>query len=243
MRIARPTPVQPRLPIHVGGAGPKLTLPIVREHADWWNCVSTGVERLAELLPLVGDVRISVQHPVALAESEAVREAVRNARRNASRAGAGSSAARRTRWPRRSRARRAREWSSSSAFSPTAGVPKRSSASREMSSRPCARSRSRVRAHAHPARPRYRRERSRRSRRTPGRGPPSCCPIRARSAIRPWCASASRAGDTAAATSRSTCPVRRVAARRAGTRRAAGCSSRATRCASARATRPRMPRT
>ena len=75
--IARPTPVQPRLPIHIGGAGPKLTLPIVRDHADWWNCVSTGVERLAELRPLVGDVRISVQHPVALAESEAVREAVR----------------------------------------------------------------------------------------------------------------------------------------------------------------------
>ena len=75
--IARPTPVQPHLPIHIGGAGPRLTLPIVREHADWWNCVSTGVERLAELRPLVGDVRISVQHPVALAESEAAREATR----------------------------------------------------------------------------------------------------------------------------------------------------------------------
>ena len=72
--IARPTPVQARLPIHIGGAGPKLTLPIVREYADWWNCVSTGVERLAELRPLVGDVRISVQHPVVLAESEAARE-------------------------------------------------------------------------------------------------------------------------------------------------------------------------
>lgn len=75
--IARPTPVQAPLPIHIGGAGPKLTLPIVRELADWWNCVSTGVERLAELRPLVGDVRISVQHPVALAESEAAREATR----------------------------------------------------------------------------------------------------------------------------------------------------------------------
>lgn len=75
--VARPTPVQPRLPIHVGGAGPKLTLPIVRDCADWWNCVSTGVERLAELRPLVGDVRISVQHPVAVAESDAARAAVR----------------------------------------------------------------------------------------------------------------------------------------------------------------------
>jgi len=69
--IARPTPVQPRLPIHVGGAGPKLTLPIVRDHADWWNCVSTGADRLAELRPLIGDARISVQHPVALVDGGA----------------------------------------------------------------------------------------------------------------------------------------------------------------------------
>jgi alkanesulfonate monooxygenase SsuD/methylene tetrahydromethanopterin reductase-like flavin-dependent oxidoreductase (luciferase family) len=74
--IARPTPLQDPLPIHIGGAGPKLTLPIVRDHADWWNCVSTGVDRLDELLPLVGDVRISVQHPIALVESEAMRESV-----------------------------------------------------------------------------------------------------------------------------------------------------------------------
>src|SRR5262245_26500032 len=75
--IARPTPLQARLPIHVGGAGPKLTLPIVRECADWWNCVSTGAERLDELRPLVGDVRISVQHPIGLAESAAERDAAR----------------------------------------------------------------------------------------------------------------------------------------------------------------------
>jgi alkanesulfonate monooxygenase SsuD/methylene tetrahydromethanopterin reductase-like flavin-dependent oxidoreductase (luciferase family) len=75
--IARPTPVQTPLPIHVGGAGPKLTLPIVREHADWWNCVSTGVERLDQLAPLVGDVRISVQHPIALADREDTRDATR----------------------------------------------------------------------------------------------------------------------------------------------------------------------
>lgn len=75
--IARPIPVQPRLPIHIGGAGRKLTLPIVREYADWWNCISTGVDRLAELKPLVGDVRISVQRPIAIAESEATLGAVR----------------------------------------------------------------------------------------------------------------------------------------------------------------------
>jgi alkanesulfonate monooxygenase SsuD/methylene tetrahydromethanopterin reductase-like flavin-dependent oxidoreductase (luciferase family) len=74
--IARPVPLQAPLPIHIGGAGPKLTMPIVRDHADWWNCVSTGVERLAELRPLAGSARISVQHPVALAASEAERDAV-----------------------------------------------------------------------------------------------------------------------------------------------------------------------
>ncbi|MGH2684737.1 MAG: LLM class flavin-dependent oxidoreductase, partial [Actinomycetota bacterium] len=43
-----------------------LTLPLVRRHADWWNCPSYAVERLAQLRPEVGDVRVSVQHPVAL---------------------------------------------------------------------------------------------------------------------------------------------------------------------------------
>jgi alkanesulfonate monooxygenase SsuD/methylene tetrahydromethanopterin reductase-like flavin-dependent oxidoreductase (luciferase family) len=50
--VARPRPVQEALPIHVGGAGPKLTMPIVARHADVWNCVSYGVARLAELIPL-----------------------------------------------------------------------------------------------------------------------------------------------------------------------------------------------
>ena len=34
----RPTPVQARIPVHIGGGGPKLTMPLVRDHADWWNC-------------------------------------------------------------------------------------------------------------------------------------------------------------------------------------------------------------
>jgi alkanesulfonate monooxygenase SsuD/methylene tetrahydromethanopterin reductase-like flavin-dependent oxidoreductase (luciferase family) len=49
-----PRPVQqPHPPIHVGGAGPKRTLPIVARHADVWNCptYALGVlpERLATL--------------------------------------------------------------------------------------------------------------------------------------------------------------------------------------------------
>ena len=75
--IARPTPLQDPLPIHIGGAGPKLTLPLVRECADWWNCVASGVDRLAELRTQVGPARISVQHPIGLAASAADRERVR----------------------------------------------------------------------------------------------------------------------------------------------------------------------
>ena len=72
--IGRPLPVQtPHPPIHIGGAGPRLTMPIVRDHADWWNCPSYAIDRLAELRPLAGTARISTQHPVALARTEAER--------------------------------------------------------------------------------------------------------------------------------------------------------------------------
>ncbi len=49
-----PRPVQtPHPPIHVGGAGPKRTLPIVARHADVWNCPTYALDvlpaRLARL--------------------------------------------------------------------------------------------------------------------------------------------------------------------------------------------------
>lgn len=73
--IGRPRPVQlPRPPLHIGGAGPQLTMPIVRDHADWWNCPTYAVDRLEELRPLAGDARVSVQHPVGLATGAADRD-------------------------------------------------------------------------------------------------------------------------------------------------------------------------
>jgi len=51
-------------------------MPLVREHADWWNCPSYGVARLAELRPLAGDARVSVQHPVGLVTGDADRDTV-----------------------------------------------------------------------------------------------------------------------------------------------------------------------
>lgn len=78
----RPTPLQARIPRHIGGAGERLTLPLVRRHADWWNCPANAIDRLPQLLPQIGPARISVQHPVALAPSAASRaEAVELGRR------------------------------------------------------------------------------------------------------------------------------------------------------------------
>jgi alkanesulfonate monooxygenase SsuD/methylene tetrahydromethanopterin reductase-like flavin-dependent oxidoreductase (luciferase family) len=74
---ARPRPVNGRLPVHLGGAGVKLTMPLVARHADWWNCPSTAVDRLAELRPLAGErARLSVQHAVGLAATSAARDEV-----------------------------------------------------------------------------------------------------------------------------------------------------------------------
>jgi alkanesulfonate monooxygenase SsuD/methylene tetrahydromethanopterin reductase-like flavin-dependent oxidoreductase (luciferase family) len=72
----RPVPVQERIPVHIGGAGAKLTMPLVREYADWWNCPSYAADRLAELRPLAGSARASVQHPVGLAAGAQDRDGV-----------------------------------------------------------------------------------------------------------------------------------------------------------------------
>jgi alkanesulfonate monooxygenase SsuD/methylene tetrahydromethanopterin reductase-like flavin-dependent oxidoreductase (luciferase family) len=80
--IGRPRPVQlPRPPLHIGGAGPQLTMPIVRDHADWWNCPTYAVDRLEELRPLAGGARVSIQHPIGLARDAADTETIQLAQR------------------------------------------------------------------------------------------------------------------------------------------------------------------
>lgn len=74
--IGRPVPAQERLPLHVGGAGARLTLPLVARHADWWNCPSYAVDRLGALRTHIGAARVSTQHPVALAPSAQQRDNV-----------------------------------------------------------------------------------------------------------------------------------------------------------------------
>jgi alkanesulfonate monooxygenase SsuD/methylene tetrahydromethanopterin reductase-like flavin-dependent oxidoreductase (luciferase family) len=74
--FCHPTPLQDPLPIHIGGSGERLTLPLVARFAQWWNCPSYAVDRLEQLLPKVGDARVSVQHPVAIVRDESERAAV-----------------------------------------------------------------------------------------------------------------------------------------------------------------------
>jgi F420-dependent oxidoreductase-like protein len=42
--LCRPLPVQARLPILIGGSGPRKTLPLVARHADLWNAYGTPAE-------------------------------------------------------------------------------------------------------------------------------------------------------------------------------------------------------
>jgi alkanesulfonate monooxygenase SsuD/methylene tetrahydromethanopterin reductase-like flavin-dependent oxidoreductase (luciferase family) len=74
--LCRPTPSNGRVPIHIGGGGPQLTMPLVARYADWWSCPSYAVGRLADLRQAAGDARVSVQHPVGLAASSRQRAEV-----------------------------------------------------------------------------------------------------------------------------------------------------------------------
>jgi alkanesulfonate monooxygenase SsuD/methylene tetrahydromethanopterin reductase-like flavin-dependent oxidoreductase (luciferase family) len=74
--VGRPRPTHGSIPIHIGGAGLKFTMPLVRHYADWWNCPSYAVDDLAHLVPHVGTARISVQHPVGIAGTRSALEEV-----------------------------------------------------------------------------------------------------------------------------------------------------------------------
>jgi alkanesulfonate monooxygenase SsuD/methylene tetrahydromethanopterin reductase-like flavin-dependent oxidoreductase (luciferase family) len=73
MRAAQqqPIPVNGQIPIVIGGGGRKLTMPLVRTYAQWWNAPTYAIDELDELLPLAGDARISAQHPVTLGRDAA----------------------------------------------------------------------------------------------------------------------------------------------------------------------------
>jgi alkanesulfonate monooxygenase SsuD/methylene tetrahydromethanopterin reductase-like flavin-dependent oxidoreductase (luciferase family) len=75
LRDAQQRPVPGKIPILVGGVGPR-TLELVRRHADWWNVPIHALDKLDERRDRVGDARVSIQNMVALLPSEADRPAV-----------------------------------------------------------------------------------------------------------------------------------------------------------------------
>jgi alkanesulfonate monooxygenase SsuD/methylene tetrahydromethanopterin reductase-like flavin-dependent oxidoreductase (luciferase family) len=72
--IGRPVPLQPHVPVHIGGGGPKLTMPLVARFADWWNCPGYALDRIDDLRARAGTARVSVQHPIGLAAGAADRD-------------------------------------------------------------------------------------------------------------------------------------------------------------------------
>ena len=72
--IGRPVPAQAHVPIHIGGGGPKLTMPLVERFADWWNCPGYALDRMDDLRLLAGGARVSTQHPIGLALDAAGRD-------------------------------------------------------------------------------------------------------------------------------------------------------------------------
>ena len=72
--IQEPRPQQ-RIPLVLGGTG-KKTMELVRKYADWWNVPSHQLDRLPDLLPTVGEVRVSVQQMVGFIGADANRDEV-----------------------------------------------------------------------------------------------------------------------------------------------------------------------
>ncbi|MDE3203929.1 MAG: LLM class flavin-dependent oxidoreductase [Acidobacteriota bacterium] len=63
-----PTPLG-RIPIVIGGAGPK-TMELVAAHADWWNVHVGILDELERMRPRAGKARLSLQTYVSFVDSE-----------------------------------------------------------------------------------------------------------------------------------------------------------------------------
>jgi len=89
-----PAPVQrPRPPIHIGGAGRKLTLPLVARYADVWNIPTYALDRLDELTAALdaecerigrdpASIRRSIEAVMVVAPARQLDEAMARARRH-----------------------------------------------------------------------------------------------------------------------------------------------------------------
>jgi F420-dependent oxidoreductase-like protein len=85
--LCSPRPVQPHLPILIGGSGPKKTLPVVARYADGWNTSGALDEVKASLDTLSGycrdagrdlaEIELTVSFPTIIRDTVADAEAVR----------------------------------------------------------------------------------------------------------------------------------------------------------------------
>ena len=84
--MCRPLPIQPHMPILIGGSGPQKTLRIVARHADAWN-TSGPLDRVTESVRILGEhcaaigrdpttIEMSVSFPMVIRDDAAEAERV-----------------------------------------------------------------------------------------------------------------------------------------------------------------------
>jgi alkanesulfonate monooxygenase SsuD/methylene tetrahydromethanopterin reductase-like flavin-dependent oxidoreductase (luciferase family) len=74
-----PSPAD-RIPIVIGGTGPKM-LQLVARHADWWNVPVHQLERVESLRERAGDARLSIQEMITFVPDGADRDEVESVAR------------------------------------------------------------------------------------------------------------------------------------------------------------------
>ncbi len=78
-----PRPLQPRLPILIGGWGERRTLPIVAAHADIWNAKGSPTELERKVIRLEQLCRLIGRDPTSIERSLTVRMVIRDRRDDA----------------------------------------------------------------------------------------------------------------------------------------------------------------
>ena len=87
--LCEPRPIQPRLPILVGGSGPRKTMRTVARHADGWNTGGITPEQARERLDIlrshcadagrdVGEIELTISFPTIIRESVQAANKVRD---------------------------------------------------------------------------------------------------------------------------------------------------------------------
>jgi alkanesulfonate monooxygenase SsuD/methylene tetrahydromethanopterin reductase-like flavin-dependent oxidoreductase (luciferase family) len=87
--VCAPQPVQPHLPILIGGSGPRKTLPLVARFADLWNAYGTPAEVAAADSILLAACDAARRDPATIERTVNLNTVIRRDRASAERAWAG----------------------------------------------------------------------------------------------------------------------------------------------------------